>query len=150
MKRVLADGRVEFRPSITASSLPLAITAIVVPLGTGGLCSFGLAPWWMVATAIAGSILLFCISFLMPFLLAVVVHNGEISGPSGYGVNTLRLERIDPARTRMDAMGGVVLVDDLGSELRLAPGMLSAAEVREAIAIFGLDPETIARTKVAV
>ena len=150
MKRVFADERVEFRPSITRSSVPLAITAIVVPLATGGLCWLGLIPWWALGTAMAGAVLVFGISFLMPFLQTVVVRYGEISGPSGYGVNTLRLEKIDLARSLMDETGRAILVDSLGSVLMLTPGMLSPEEVREAVALFGLDPETITRKKMPV
>jgi hypothetical protein len=150
MKRIFADERVEFRPSITRSSIPLAITAVVVPLATGVLCWLGLIQWWALGTAMAGAVLVFGISFLMPFLQTVVVRHGEISGPSGYGVNTLRLEKIDPARTFMDETGQAILVDDLGSVLVLAPIMLSAEEVREAVTLFGLDPGAIARKKMPV
>jgi len=150
MKRVLADESVEFRPSITRSSIPLAITAIGVPIATGALHWSGLVPWWMLGTAMAGSVLAFGISFLMPFLQTVVVRHGEISGPSGYGVNTLRLEKIDLEKSCIDESGRAVLVDSLGSVLTLTPAMLTAEEVHEAVKLFGLDPQSITRTKMRI
>ena len=54
MKRVLDDGEVVFRPSITRASLPLAVVALGVPSLAGLLVSSGLLEWWVVGTAICG------------------------------------------------------------------------------------------------
>ncbi len=150
MRRVRADGVVEFRPTITRASLPLAVTAVGVPAACVVLVRWDGLPWWAAFTALAGSLLVFGISFVMPYLHTVEVEHGRIAGPSGYGINTLRLERIDLRRSHIDELGQATLVDDLGSELVLSRLLLPADEIAEAVALFGLDPDALARTGRAV
>ena len=61
------------------------------------------------------------------------VQHGVISGPSGYGINTLRLERIDHGRSSVSGTGEARLVDDLGSTLALSPLLLSPEGIHEAV-----------------
>lgn len=145
MKRVAADGTIESRPGIARASLPLAVTAIAVTVVAAGFVRLGGAPFWVIGTAATGAFLLFCISFVMPFLSTVVVRPGCISGPSGYGMNTLYLDRLDLARCGIDSLGRTRLVDDLGSRLILDEAGISRAEIDEALRVFGLDPDTLAR-----
>lgn len=149
MKRVLATGEVVFRPSITRASLPLAGSAVMLPVLTGLLVRGGVLEWWTLGTALAGSVLVFGVSFVMPFLCTFHVKPGEISGPSGYGINTLRLDRLDHGRTRLHASGEVELVDDLGSRLHLSRAYLTGEEILDALRIFGVDPQSIARVDAA-
>ena len=149
MKRVLPDGSAEFRPTIARASLPLAFPAVAVPLASIGLARFDLVPWWMAFTALSGSLLMFGASFLMPWLQTVRVEHGRIAGPAGYGINTLHLHRIDLRASRIDASGQATLVDELGSTLVLSPMLLPAEEIAEAVALFGLDPDALARTHCA-
>ena len=146
MKRTLPDGSTEFRPTIARASLPLAFSAVAVPLAGVVLAQFDLVPWWMAFTALSGSLLMFGASFLMPWLQTVRVEHGCIAGPSGYGINTLQLHRIDLRKSCIDAFGQATLVDDLGSTLVLSPTLLPAEEIAEAVVLFGLDPDTLART----
>lgn len=99
------------------------------------------------AHGVAGSLLWFATSFLMPFLRSVRVRPGEISGPMGYGVHTLRLERLDLPRCRLDDAGQALLVDQVGSELFLGLLDLRPEEIHEALVIFGLDPAQLRRTR---
>jgi hypothetical protein len=132
VKRIRADGAVEFRPTLARASLPLGITAVLVPAATGVLCRLDFLPLWMLFTALAGSLFVFATSFVMPWLQAVSVQHGVISGPSGHGINTLRLERIDHDRSCVSETGEARLVDDLGSTLVLSPLLLDPEEIHEA------------------
>lgn len=134
-----------FRPSITRASLPLAVGAVALPAATGVLVRLDLLPWWTLATALAGSLLVFATSFLMPLLRSVRVRPGEISGPAAYGIHTLRLERLDLARSFVDEPGQALLVDRVGSQLLLSRMDLREAEIVEALEISGLDPDRLRR-----
>lgn len=139
MKKCIGDGVHAYRPTITKASIPLAVVALLVPAASALGALAGWWPTWVIATAIAGSVLLFDISFLMPFLMTWEVRHGVISGPAGYGVNTLQLERIDDGRSRIRADGSVMLVDDLGSTLHLPRGYLAQDEIVEMLEILGVD-----------
>ena len=145
MKRIARDGTAEFRPTLFRASLPLAFTAVFVSLLAAACVAWGGAPSWIIGTAATGSVLVFLVSFVMPFLSAVVVEPGRISGPSGYGMNTLHLERLDRVRCGIDRLGRTVLVDDLGSRLVLDAAGIRADEIDEALRIFGVDPATLGR-----
>ncbi|MUV15696.1 hypothetical protein [Noviluteimonas gilva] len=145
MKLDAGDGCVEFRPSRTAASLPIAAAAVSTALIAMTGAFQGWWPAWVVFTAIAGALFAFGISFLMPWLQTVRVRAGEISAPAGYGDNTLRIERVVREKCYFDAFGSAWLIDDLGSRVMLNAALLRAEEIEEALLIFGIDPDAMAR-----
>ena len=146
MRRDGVEGFAEFRPTITASSVPLAVSALGVVAVMAGLAWLRVLPAWTVAVAIAGAFLQFCVSFIMPWLQTVRVRPGELHAPAGYGDNILKLERIDLSKCKLDSTQAIV-VDDLGSRIVLRVGLLSLEEIVEILVIFGLDPRAIAEVQ---
>src|SRR5688572_25696465 len=147
MRREEDDGFVEFRPSITAVSMHLAQSAVLVVLMAAIMAWIEAVPTWVVATAIAGALLVFGISFIMPWLQTVRVRPGVLQAPAGYGDNVLKLDRIRMAHCHRDALGNATLVDDLGSRITLRANLLAAEEIDEILVIFGIDPGALDDTR---
>lgn len=143
MKPLRSDGSVEFRPSVTRASIPLAATAVIFVSVTGLLAAWGRLSALFFALSLVSAAFLFCFSFIHPWLLGVEVRPGTIRVPSGYGINTLLLVQIDRNRCRWLPDGSVELVDRIGSRAVLQAAFLGPSEIEEALAIFGLSPREI-------
>ena len=137
MRRITADGKFQYRPSMVRYSI-----AVLVRLG--GTAVFFLVVWLILGRSQAStlilalfaiSIVLVPLSFIAPLLIRVEAEFGRIDGPNGFGFSTVLLNDVQWSDT-WHSRAGLHIQGPNGAAVTVTRPYFSADELEEMFLVF--------------